>query len=209
MKAFSILLLTILLLGCEKQHESTDQCQTKPTIEKGNRLIAVLPTDSGMHGLWDAESFGHICSARAWEKEFLQNSSIERNIEQGIFVPINVYSDGAPSIELRTGTKQTPADVLPEEKQWIKASSKPYLFNSKGSVTVSGIEYIGGLADDSARTLELSAGKWSVVVHYLEADEAERSEDDLYPPDFLLIINPENNPLEYRKSVHTFDKPIW
>ena len=82
---------------------------------------------------------------------------------------------------------------------------------SHGNVTVSGIEYISGSFDkyNVSKTLELAQGRWTVTVFNLESEEKYRASDDLFSPDFLVILNPEQETIVYRNSVETFDKSIW
>ncbi len=84
-----------------------------------SHLIAALPTDSGMHALWDSTSFSHICDYDDWEKEILDNADIERHISNGAFVPIYVHSDGTPSIELRVGNISQVEYIKERERPWV------------------------------------------------------------------------------------------
>lgn len=170
-------------------------------------LRAVLPTDAGLHMVWTPSAFAHICDYDAWEKELLEDSSLERHIAAGRLVPLNLHSDGAPAIELRveTGSPDTPLPA--SEQAWVRATSEPYLLVSEGVVNVSGIEYMGGSADGAIRSIALPAGRWLARVSYLEAPDAARSTDQLYPPDLLVRLWPEPlQPGTYRQSVETFDE---
>lgn len=215
MQRISILFiaLALALSGCDRGSTNSSsksaECPGTPEVEVGDSLTAALPTDAGMHALWDPEAFSDICSIASWEDQVLEDRDIERHIAAGRFVPIYVHSDGAPAIELRVGTSSETAALRPEEERWHVSSSQPYLFVSHGSVTLSGLEYIHGDFEGPLRTLELPSGRWKVKIHYLSAEGEERSSDNMYPPDFLVTLNPEKTQNTYRTSVETFDRPIW
>jgi hypothetical protein len=175
--------------------------------ESTTRLQAVLPTDSGMHAIWDPSAYADICGYETWEKQVLETKDNERHVRAGHFVPLYVHADGSPAIEIRVGRADAPSALADAESAWVTASSEEYLFVSKGTANVSGIEYIGGKRDPAIRSLALPTGRWRVKVHLLEAPESVRSQNGLYPPDLLVLANPEtaaHGP--YRQSEETFDR---
>ena len=64
-------------------------------FKKGsNSLEKDISTMSGMWALWDYEEYKNISSVEEWEKSFLEDSDIEKQIDISKIVPINIYSDG-------------------------------------------------------------------------------------------------------------------
>jgi len=176
----------------------------KLRIEDGNTLRAVLPTDSGMHALWDPEAFRSVCSFETWEQALLKKDGIRRHIQAGAFVPIYVHSDGSPLIEVRVGTATGPA-AYDQASAKILRRSGAYLFKSEGALAVSGIEYIGGEPKESARALKLPPGRWSVVILEVEAIAGTPKDIAKTIPDFVALVNPEpvSTPT-YRQTEETF-----
>ncbi|MFC3550774.1 hypothetical protein ACFOLC_07045 [Lysobacter cavernae] len=164
----------------------------------------MLPTDAGMHGLWDPHSFADVCTRARWEARFMENSSIERSIANGSFVPIYVHTDGSPMIEVRTGLGGAAAALTPIEQDRVVRTSRPYLFRSQGLLSLSGIEYISGMQDAASRTIALAPGKWTVRIMDLRADVPGQDPETV--PDFVALINPESiGAVDYARSVETFD----
>lgn len=159
-----------------------------------------------MHGLWDPEAFQNICEFDQWEKQFLQNAAIERNIGAGAFVPIYVHSDGAPLFDLRVGTTQRPAHFDSGAVATITKRSKPYLFVSRGAMGLSGIEYINGMADESRRFVALAPGRWVVEILEVQPRDGLDKLAAEKVPNFVALINPEPvQPPPYSKTVETFE----
>lgn len=169
-------------------------------------IKAVLPTDSGMHGLWDPSAFGQVCTFKQWEKLFVENPAIERSIAAGSFVPIYVHSDGAPMFEVRVGSANAPSTISDKELPMVRQKSQSYLFVSHGLLSLSGIEYIHGFQDAHAiSTIELPQGRWVAQVVELEAPQDANGKPTSDVPDLLILLNPEGQtPAAYRRSVETF-----
>lgn len=208
-------IIAIGLMSCsddESQNKIVEKdCGKLFTAEDKDRALVALPTDSGMHALWIPEPFKDVCSYESWRKKLLENKTIEEQIKNGYFVPLYVHSDGTPAIEVRIGTTNKPVSENSEEKRLIVASSGLYWLKSNGIVNISGIEYISGLGnEDSIVSLILPKGDWSVRVHYLKDQSPNRNQEVLYPPDFLVLINPVINAEDsYRTSVETFNVNVW
>lgn len=169
-------------------------------------MIAALPTDSGMHALWDPQSFRSVCSFETWEDAILKNDGIRKAIGVGAFVPIYVHSDGTPLIDLRIGTRDKPSVFGDVPNGKITRQSKPFLFVSQGHVALSGIEYIRGTTDASTRVLPLRPGRWSVVTAEVETREGVPEKDGETVPNFIVLINPEIAPeTVYGQTEETFE----
>ncbi|HEX2586329.1 MAG TPA: hypothetical protein VHL14_14470 [Steroidobacteraceae bacterium] len=176
-----------------------------PMTDQGD-INAVLPTDSGMHGLWNPHAFKSVCSQGEWEKLFVENRNIEASIKAGIFVPMYVHSDGSPLIHVRIARNDTKAALLANEMKYVNKKSDAYLFVSTGALAVSGIEYIGRLAPMASRITPLAAGRWSVQVIELNAPHDPDGKASSGIPDMVVLVNPESSPAtKYRQSVETFD----
>lgn len=210
---FLVALLATLLLGAcspdrgSPQAIAPNDCTVEWKPESGTTLAASLPTDSGMHGLWDPDAFKNICDFDSWARNFVENADIQRHIAAGSFVPIYVHSDGAPLIELRVGSAQVAATFEPGTQTRVERRSKPYLFVSTGMVGISGIEYINGYSSDGSRFLGLPTGRWTVEVLEVEPqDELDKQLADKVP-NFVVLLNPEpaQRP-QYRQNVDTFDQ---
>lgn len=210
LRATSTLALALFFMGgCTReppQVSAVQTCVPQWTVETGSVLRASLPTDSGMHGLWDPEAFRSICDFDSWAREFLNDESIEKHIVAGAFVPIYVHADGRPLIEVRIGSLETPARFSDEVEASASRRSKLYLFVSHGVLGVSGVEYIGGGLSHGARAIELKPGRWQVEIlevqprPTLEASAANRV------PNFVALVNPESQGrVEYRRTVETFE----
>ena len=190
--------------GAAPQAACASPRQVRPLTE----ATFVAPTDAGMHALWDAEHFRDICSDAAWEKALLKNASIEQHIRAGHLVPVYVHSDGSPAIRIRVGSRQQPAALTADEARWVQARSEPYRYLSPGSVSVSGLEYVGGAAGAAVQAWGLARGEWRVQVYALAMPDDQRGPDGRFPPDFLITLNPAVGGEVYRTSVETFDTAL-
>lgn len=166
-------------------------------------LRRVFITDAGMHGVWDPVAFRQL-DEQSWQRHFVENAAIEAHIRRGAFVPIYVHSDGGPVIELRVAAAGAPARLSAREQGWVTARSEPYLFVSQGTAKVSGIEYIGGTDAPEAAGLRVPPGRWQAVVHELEWPEKIFDTKTLYPPDFIVTLEPAPEKARFRTSVETF-----
>lgn len=166
-----------------------------------------LVTDSGMLCVWNADHFSHITDYDSWEKELCEDTDILRHIESGSFVPLNLLSDGAFSVELRVAS---PDSMSPREKEYLLVPSLPYLLKSSGRIVASGLEHVGA----SARTfleMDLPLGDYAVRVNLIDWSEEPGSRDDdgkpspAAMPDMIVFIEPiHGDPPVFRKEVETF-----
>jgi hypothetical protein len=209
--AFLILaIIASLSAGCSRREQSdvrsTETCTGQFSMTDQGDIHAVLPTDSGMHGIWDPQAFKNVCSQAVWEKSFIENRDIEVFIKAGSFVPMYVHSDGAPLIHVRIARNNAKAALLTSEKQYVAKESDEYLFVSTGALAVSGIEYIGRLAPMAAKMTPLGVGRWSVRVVEMNAPHSPDGKSSPDVPDFVVLVNPESSPAaNYRQSVETFN----
>lgn len=190
-----------------------DLFKSKPGQPSGDLLRGDFATGSGMLALWDAGHFQGITNYETWEPELLEDEDITRHIQQGAFVPLNLHADGAYQCLLRAGTTGAPAAINEREKKYTLVLSEPYLFRSKGSIAISGLEHIERTPGKSAAVRPLTAGDWTVTVHLIDWTEEPGSKTpDGKPsptalPDFLVLLNPARAGTVYRTKVDTFDKP--
>ena len=208
---FASLAAAFALVACNPerspQADASNGCPAEWKPEAGTRLVASLPTDSGMHGLWNPEAFKAVCDFDTWARNFVEERDIRRHIAAGAFVPIYVHSDGAPLIDVRVGSAQAPATYEPVAQARVERRSQPYLLVSSGMVGISGIEYINAYSDDGARFLKLPAGRW--VAEILEVEPQEGLDKELADkvPNFVVLLNPEpaQRP-DYSQDVDTFSQ---
>jgi len=207
---FAALLAALLLAACSPdrspQADAQTACAPEWQPEPGTTLLASLPTDSGMHGLWDPQRFRTLCDFDAWARNFVDDQDIRRHIASGAFVPIYVQSDGVALIEVRVGSAQAPASFDPGAQARIERRSSPYLFVSQGMVGVSGIEYINAYSGDASRFLALPPGRWVAEVLQVEPQEGLDSQLADRVPNFVVLLNPEpaQGPPHYSQDVDTF-----
>lgn len=172
----------------------------------------IYPTDAGMHCLWDQAAFAGIGDYDSWAKELLDDKDIERHIRAGHFVPLNISSDGAMEIEVRTGTTHVPAQLTARESQYRIVGSEPYFLNPSGPVGVSGIEHVAGSPSNGIGSIPLPAGAYAVTIHLIAWDEEPGMQTDDGPapgalPDYVVLINPASPAAQFRTSASTFARP--
>lgn len=166
-------------------------------------ITATLPTDSGMHVLWDRAHFSGVHDYQTWESELLDDADIEAHIAAGHVVPININSDGVFTITIRAETKRTP-EVPEEERNRVLAASEGYLFHSAGHIDISGIEHVGATpAPPLVASGAFPAGKYEAQVFLLDWDDFPSRSDQ--HPDFLVVIGPLQS-VALRRSIQTFDR---
>jgi hypothetical protein len=174
-------------------------------------LRRVFATDSGMLAIWQPEHFKCITDFESWERELLQDDDIIRHIEVGAFVPLNIHADGAYECVLRAGTATEQPTLTARESRYLICSSAPYLFCSRGSLAISGLEYIGSSPDASIASASVPQGNWSVTVHHVDwAREPGCKTPDGKPsstalPNFIVLLTPAVATLHFRTEVDTFD----
>ena len=166
-------------------------------------LRAVIPTDSGMHVLWDRAHFAGVVDYGTWEQQLLDNVDIERHIASGHLVPINIHSDGAFAFTVRIDPSETP-ELSPDERDRVVVQSDGYRFVSRGSADLSGLEYVVGdvAADGRVASVRLSPGEYEVRSHLMDYDDVATKTD--VHPDFIIAVGPPSG-VEYRLSVDTFN----
>ena len=170
-----------------------------------------LATMSGMWALWDYKEYENISSMEEWEKSFLEDSDIEKQIDISKIVPIYIHSDGCFKFRIKIN------EVLNErENKYILAKSNEYLFKSSGTAILSGIENIEkNISDNECLKATLPKGTYSVVIYLIEWDAEPKmklkngnpSPDAL--PDFIVSINTTSDiSKSYRKSIETFETQV-
>jgi hypothetical protein len=204
-----VALLAFAAAGCSRTDKAgtpqAERCNGDLAATDQAEIRAVLPTDSGMHGVWDPHAFKGICTFDAWQKRFVENRDIEVSIRAGAFVPVYVHSDGSPLIHVRVARDGQRAALASSEEQHVEQASQEYLFVSQGLLAVGGIEYVGGMAPPSARMMPLASGRWSVQVFALNAPRQPDGKVSPDMADFVILVNPEASPTpRYRESVETF-----
>lgn len=172
-------------------------------------IKAVVGTDSGMLAMWDAEPFAGVVDYDTWESELCLDGDIQRHVQAGDLVPININSDGAFEVLVRYGTAPT---LTRREAEHVVVMSEPYLLVSSGAVWLSGIEHVGS-ADDAVE-LAVGEGEHEVVLHIIDwHSEPGSTSDDGKPastalPDFVALVRPageDGGP--YRTEITTFPPP--
>jgi hypothetical protein len=171
-----------------------------------------ISTDAGMFAIWDSAAFQHILDYDAWDAELSEDEIILRHIQVGKFVPINIQSDGCFQFAIRTGNTENLEHLNARETQYIVVSSESYLFDIEGNAFVSGFEHISGDHLENLPNFSLNKGRYVVNIHMLDW-QAEPGSTDVNNqptanalPDFLILINPEEIPINYRQKVLTFDR---
>ena len=169
-------------------------------------------TDAGMLALWSPENFHNITDYDSWERELLDEADISRHIEQGAFVPINIQSDGAYQCVVRAASSGVPATLSNRERRYLVVSSEPYLFRSRDTVAICGIEHISRSPEEPAAFFALPAGDWAVTVHLIDwPSEPGAISPDGNPTstalsDFVILLNPTTTQARYRTKMETFEK---
>jgi hypothetical protein len=174
-------------------------------------LRRVFATDSGMLALWEPQRFRGITDYDTWERELLEDADIRRNIQEGAFVPLNIHADGAYDCMIRTGTVSEPAALSDRELRYLALSSEPYLFRSKGTLAISGLEHIGGSPGEAASLVPLISGDWVATVVLIDwgQEPGARAQDGKPAktalPDFTVLLNFPAGGECYRTKVNTFE----
>ncbi|MET9415354.1 hypothetical protein ABZY03_14455 [Streptomyces klenkii] len=179
-----------------------------------DEVPATVATDAGMLVLWDSQRFEAVVDYDTWEDELLEDEDIARHIQAGALVPLNVSSDGAFGVLVRSGTAASPAGLTERETAHLLVASQPYLFVSRGRALVGGIEDISGDAPDGVIEHPVPAGGYAVVVHLIDWQAEASSQDEAGRPvpgalpDFVVLLNPAQPGREtFRMAVQTFEAP--
>jgi hypothetical protein len=167
------------------------------------QMWATLPTDSGMHLVWDRAQFRGISDYDTWSKELEDDVDIQRHIKLGHIVPINIQSDGAYSITVRVDPQQMPS-LTGDEQRRVVVSSSPYLLNCGPELCVSGIEHVSGDPEPlRVLTGKVAPGRYQAAVHLLDYDDITQKTDE--HTDFVVLLGPATTNV-FRESIVTFDR---
>lgn len=171
----------------------------------------LITTAAGMFGLRSPASFNHVVDYDTWEAALLEDPDILHHINTGALVPVNIGGDGTFQVAARTGMNRDPAVLTPRERQYLLASSDPYLFVTPQDAVISGIEDIQAEPNTGLR-VPLPAGRWTVTIALIEWTAEPGQQDHTGQPaatalpDFTLLINPAHDATRHRTSIHTFDR---
>jgi hypothetical protein len=171
-----------------------------------------ISTDAGMFAIWDSAAFTHILDYDAWEAELSEDEDILKHIQIGKFIPINIQSDGGFQFVVRIGNAENFENLNARESQYIVVSSESYLFDNEGNAFISGFEHISGDHLENLPNFSLDKGRYVVNIHMLDWETEPGSTDENGQPtanalpDFLILINPETVPINYRQKILTFDR---
>lgn len=175
-------------------------------------LSGVIATDAGMCCLWSPAAFRTVTDYETWESELLDDEDIRLRVAAGVFVPINIRSDGAFGFRVRVGHSSAPAELDERERRYVLVTSEPYRFVSAGEGVVSGIEHVSAAGDRGLR-VPVPSGSWAVTVCLIEWDAEPGQRDDqgrplpTALPDFVVLINPAGGPqASYRTELETFER---
>jgi hypothetical protein len=168
----------------------------------------VFYTGAGMLSLWDYSTYQHIENYDEWEKEFVEDVDIGRNIKNADFVPINIQSDGAFCVDLKL---HEAAKLSEREQKYLTVSSQPYLLKSKGKIALSGIETVGKAPTENIKLIDLDPGDYVVQIHLIAWDDEPGSKGvdgkptDKALPDFIVCITPSEGTIQsFRTDIETF-----
>jgi hypothetical protein len=166
-----------------------------------------------MHALWNPSRFRGITDYETWENALLEDDDITRRVQAGELVPVNIRSDGAFQFLVRVGTAGQAPALTSRERQYLLASSQPYLYLSDGTARLTGIEHICADPGPATPALTVPAGPNAVTIHVIQWDAEPGAKDTQGKPasgalpDFVVLISPESttgNP--YRTRLQTFDQ---
>jgi hypothetical protein len=172
----------------------------------------VIATDSGMFAIWDADSFETIIDYDSWAEKLENDREILEHIDLGVFVPINIQSDGAFQFVVRLGDADEKEQLSSREQKYVVVASEPYLLDVKSEIYISGIESIGNPKPPENLKIPAQENRHSVVIYMLdwEKDKADSNPQDVESfellPDFVVLINLENIHTDYRKKIITFER---
>ena len=168
----------------------------------------IFHTDSGMLGLWDYSTYQHIDDYEIWEPEFVEDVDIIRNIKNATYVPININSDGAYSVEIKFNEL---CALSERENRYLIVTSQPYLLKTNGKIALSGMETVGREPVNNIKIFDVEPGEYIVRIHLIAWDEEPGSKDaDGKPtenalPDFTVFISSHDGTNQsFRQSVETF-----
>jgi hypothetical protein len=164
-----------------------------------------------MCALWQPEHFAQVADLEAWESDVAEDAALVRHMQEGAFVPINIGGDGIFQVTVRGG--QGHAGLSEREARYVLVSSQPYLLDSHGTISLGGLESVGGSLRQDSIKVPIESGRYSVSVHLVDwkaepgafASTGKPSRNAL--PDFIVEVNDELVVAGYRTAVNTFDRP--
>ncbi|HEV2886276.1 MAG TPA: hypothetical protein VGX49_05140 [Jatrophihabitans sp.] len=177
-------------------------------------------TDSGAGLLWDAAAFSGVNDYDSWSEQLEEEADIQRHLEAGHIVPLNILQDMTAGFVVRTGRaggrvrKAVDAGLTERERKYLVTSSgQPYLFVSTGRAYVSGLEHVSGSVKNGERFLtpvDIPASRWACMVYLIdwEAEPGMVVNDRPHPdalPDFVVTVNPAASGRTYRTDFESFD----
>ncbi|NEB05972.1 hypothetical protein [Streptomyces sp. SID13726] len=173
-----------------------------------------MATSAGMLALWDPQRFTGIVDYDTWDTQLGEDEDVERHIQAGALVPINIRSDGCFGVVVRMGRVDQPALLTERESRHCLVASDAYLLRSSGQVCLSGIEAVQGEAWPETVRFDLPVGRHSVFIHLIAwQDEPGSANEDGAPSeralsDFVVVVNPVVPGQDmFRSAVETFVRP--
>jgi len=172
----------------------------------------LYPTASGMHCLWDQAAFTGVGDYDSWARELLDDADIGRHIAAGRLVPLNIGSDGAMEVEVRVGAPGAAAELTDREAKYLIVQSEPYRLRATGPAGVCGLEHVAVPPGPGVGMVPLPPGEYAVTAHLIAWDEEPGMQTDDGPapgalPDYLLLVNPAADGMQFRAAVQTFESP--
>ena len=206
MESASVLMLKIFkglyMFGIFKRKSKNGSSPVIKTPEN------VFYTNSGMLGLWDYSAYQHIKNYDAWEPEFVEDEDILRNIKNATYVPINIQSDGAYSVEVKLNEA---TELSSREQKYLTVTSQPYLLKTEGKVALSSMETVGNDPVENIKILSVDPGEYAVQIHLIGWDKepgskgADGAPSDNALPDFIVCISRNDGQLkQFRQEIETF-----
>jgi hypothetical protein len=174
-------------------------------------LAARAVTDTGLFALWNPSRFEHITDYGSWEASLLEDEDIAGHAGTGALVPIGIGGDGPFGFLVRADSAKTPT-LTEREQQYLKVSSKPYLFEADGTAHLSAIEYVSAAPPPATAAIGIPAGRYGVTVHLIDwaaepgarDPSGKRAEGAL--PDFVVLAGPAAEDASFRTKAKTFDR---
>lgn len=168
----------------------------------------VFHTDVGMLGFWNYSTYQHIEGYATWESEFVEDEDIVRNIKNATYVPINIQSDGVFCVEVKLHEAATLSE---REQKYLMVASQPYLLNTDGKISLSGMEAVGKEPAYNVKHFNVDPGEYVIQVHLISWDQEPGSKgSDGKPtenalPDFIVFVFPNDGTVKsFRQEVETF-----
>jgi hypothetical protein len=161
-----------------------------------------------MCAIWQPETF-EFAEFEDWEDWATENEEIVNSIRAGSFVPINVGGDGVFQVIVRWNNG---AQLTEAERRCLVASSAPYLFISKGSFALGGLEDVGDAEFASTNQVMVDVGRYTVRIHLIDwkldpesvAPSGKPTPTAL--PDFVVLLS-EDEGGPYRTEIQSFERP--